>query len=156
MEYNGVQGKSICKYSSFSRSFFVLILLKKYKMNETMQKFILAGDKFLPEMLLIQAGFIYRSCGPFTKNKKSIQKLKEIGDSRYIYRNKLDKACFWGFKNLTKRTACNKILHNKEFNISKKSKYYGYLLGIASMVYKFFQEKLVALVLKIKLFLIKN
>ena len=46
-------------------------------------------------MNLRQSRFTYSTCEPFTKKKKkSMQKFKEIGDSRYIYPNKLDKACF--------------------------------------------------------------
>ena len=56
-------------------------------MNEVVNKFRLAGDKFMPEMHLKQLGFIYSACGPFTKNKERIQKFKEAGDSRYIYKN---------------------------------------------------------------------
>ena len=63
-------------------------------MNEIVIKFLLAGDRFVPEMHLRQSGFTYSACGPFTKNKQRIQKLKETGDSRYIYQNELDKACF--------------------------------------------------------------
>ena len=48
----------------------------------------------MPEMHLRQPGFGYSTCGPFIKNKERIQKFKETGDSRYIYQNKLDKACF--------------------------------------------------------------
>ena len=48
----------------------------------------------MPEMLLKQPGFTYSACGPFTKNKKRIQKFKETVDLRYIYKNELDKACF--------------------------------------------------------------
>ena len=48
----------------------------------------------MPEMHLRQPGFTYSTCGPFTRNKERIQKFKETGDSRYIYQNKLDKACF--------------------------------------------------------------
>ena len=65
-----------------------------YKMNDTINKFLLAGDKFMPEMHLRQLAFTYSACGPFTKNKERIQKFKQTGDSRYIYRNELDKACF--------------------------------------------------------------
>ena len=57
-------------------------------------KFLLAGDKFMPEMHLRQPGFACNACVPFTKNKERIQTFKETGDSRYIYQNKLDKACF--------------------------------------------------------------
>ena len=63
-------------------------------MNEIVNKFLLAGDKLMLEMHIRQPGFTYRACGPFTKNKERIQKFKEIGDLRYLYRNKLDKACF--------------------------------------------------------------
>ena len=62
-------------------------------MNEIVNTFLLAGDKFMPEMRLRQPGFKYSACGPFTKNKE-IQKLKETGDSKYIYKKELDKACF--------------------------------------------------------------
>ena len=48
----------------------------------------------MPEMHLRQPGLTYNSCGPFTKNKQRIRKFKETGDSRYIYKKKLDKACF--------------------------------------------------------------
>ena len=63
-------------------------------MNEIFNKFLLTGDKFMPEMHLKQSGFTYSACGPFTENKKRIQKFKETGKTKYIYRNKLDKACF--------------------------------------------------------------
>ena len=50
-------------------------------MNEIVNKFLLASDKFMPEMHLKQPGFTYSACGPFTKNKKRIQKFKETGDT---------------------------------------------------------------------------
>ena len=59
-------------------------------MNEIVKKFLLAGDKFMPEMHLRQPGFTYSACGPFTQNKKRIQKFKESGDTSYIYKNELD------------------------------------------------------------------
>ena len=85
--------------------------------------------------------------GPFTKNKERIQKFKETGDSRNIYRNELDKACFqhdkaYGdFKDFAKRTAADKVLRNKAFNIAKDPKYDGYKRGLASMVYEVFDKK---------------
>ena len=85
-------------------------------MNEIVNKFLLAGDTFMPEMHLKQPGFTYSACGPFTKNKKRVQKFKETGDTNYIYKNELDKACFqhdipYGdFKDLVRRTASNKLL----------------------------------------------
>ena len=64
------------------------------KMNEIVNKFLLVGDKFMPEMHLKQPGFTYSTCGPFTKNKERIQKFKKTGDTSYIYKNELDKPCF--------------------------------------------------------------
>ena len=63
-------------------------------MNDIINKFLLAGDKFMPEMHLRQPGFTYSACGPFTKNKERIQKFKENEHTKYIYRNELDNACF--------------------------------------------------------------
>ena len=116
-------------------------------MNEIVNKFLLAGDKFMPEMHLKQPGFTYSACGPFTKNKERIQKFKETGDTSYIYKNELDKACFqhdmaYGdFKDLKRRTASDKVLRDKAINIAKNPKYDGYQRGLASMVYKFFDKK---------------
>ena len=62
-------------------------------MNEIVNKLLLAGDQFMPEMHLKQQGFTYSACGPFTKNKERFQKFNEKGDTSYIYRNELDKAC---------------------------------------------------------------
>ena len=63
-------------------------------MNEIVNKLLLVGDKFIPQMHLRQPRFTYSGSGPFTKNKDRIQKFKETGDSRFIYQNELDKACF--------------------------------------------------------------
>ena len=77
-------------------------------MNEIVNKFLLLGDKFMPEMHLRQPGFTYNACGSFTKNKERIQKFKDTWDTSYIYKNELDKACFQhnmaygGFKDLAK------------------------------------------------------
>ena len=98
-------------------------------------------------MHLKQSGFTYSACGPFTKNKERIKKFKETGDTSYIYKNELDKACFqhdmaYGdFKDLKRRTASDKVLRDKAFNIAKNSKYDGYQRGLASMVYNFFDKK---------------
>ena len=94
-------------------------------MNKIVNKFLLAGDTFLPKMHLRQPEFTYSACGPFTKNKETNQKLKETGDSRYIYQDKLDKAD-GDFKDLSRRTASDKILHDKAFNIAKSPKYDGH------------------------------
>ena len=116
-------------------------------MNEIINKFLLAGDTFKPEMHLKQPGFTYNTCGPFTKNNERIQKFKEAGDTRYIYKNELDEACFqhdmaYGdFKDIARRTASDKILRDKAFNIAENPKYDGYQRGLASMVYNFFDKK---------------
>ena len=115
-------------------------------MNDIINKFLLVGDKFMPEMHLRQPGFTYSACGPFTKHKEKIQKFKQTGDSRYIYKNELDKVCFqhgmaYGdFKDLIRRTAAD-VLKDKAFNIAKNLKYDRYQRGLASMVYKFFNKK---------------
>ena len=86
----------------------------------------------MPEMHLKQSGFTYSSCGPFTKNKERKQKFKETGDSRYIYKYELDKACFqhdiaYGdFEDWARRTASDKVFRNKAFNIAKNPNYDGY------------------------------
>ena len=101
----------------------------------------------MPEMHLRQPEFTYGACGLFTKNKGRIKKNNGTRYSRYIYQNKLDKACFkhdmaYGdFKDLTRRAASDKLLRNKAFNIAKNPKYDGYERGLVSMVYKFFDKK---------------
>ena len=70
----------------------------------------MTGDKFMPEMHLKQPGFTYSICGPFTKSKERIEKFMQTGNTDFIYRNELDKACFqhdmaYGkSKDLAKRT----------------------------------------------------
>ena len=116
-------------------------------MNKIVNKFLLAGDKFMSKMHLRQPGFTYSACVPFTKNKERIQKFKETEDTSCIYTNELDKACFphdmaYGdFKDLTKRTAADKVLRNKAFKITSDQKYDWCQRGLASMVYKFFDKK---------------
>ena len=120
-------------------------------MNNVINKFLVAGDKFMPEIHLRQPQFTYSACGPFTKHKQRIQKFKGTGDTNYIYKNELDKACFThdaaypDNKYLTKRTVADKILKNKAFDIAKDPKYDGFDTGfdrgLASMVYKFFDSK---------------
>ena len=70
------------------------ILFCKYKMNEIVNKCLLTGDKFMPEMHLKQPGFTYSAWRTFTKNKERIQKFKKTSDLRYICKNELDKVCF--------------------------------------------------------------
>ena len=74
-----------------------LVAKQRIKMNEIVNKLLLAGDKFMPEMHLRQSGFTYSACGPFTKNKEIIQKFKETGDTNYNYKNELE----WLIFNMT-------------------------------------------------------
>ena len=116
-------------------------------MNDIINKFLLVGDKFMPEMHLRQLGFTHSACGALTKTKERILKLKQTGDSRYVYKNELDKACFQhdmahgDFKDLKRRTAADNALRDKSFNIAKNPKYDRYQRGLASIVYKFFDKK---------------
>ena len=116
-------------------------------MNNLINKFLLAGDNFMPEIHLRQPQFTYSACGPFTRHEERIQKFKETGDTNYVFKNELDKACFVhdaaysDSKDLTKRTVADKNLKNRAFDIAKDPKYDGYHRGLASMVYKFFDSK---------------
>ena len=48
----------------------------------------------MPEMHLGQLRFTYSKCKPFTKNKEEIEKFKETGGSKYIYKSEINKNCF--------------------------------------------------------------
>ena len=118
-----------------------------YKINKIVNKFLLAGDKFMLEMHLKQPGFTYSACGPFTRSKERIEKFMQTGNTDFIYQNELDKACFqhdmaYGkSKDLAKRTPSDKVLKDKAFKIASDLKYDGYQRRLASMVYNFFNKK---------------
>ena len=117
-----------------------MFCFKMCKMNEIVNKFFLAGDKFMLEMHLTQPGFTCSACGPFIKNK---ERIIQTGNTDFIYRNELDKAClqhrmaYGKSKDLAKRTQSDKVLRDKAFKIASYPKYDGYQRGLASMVYKF-------------------
>ena len=125
-------------------------------MNETakpsatariINKFLLTGDKFMPEINLRQPRFTYSVCGPFTKHKERIRKFNQTGDTRYIYRNDLAKTCFQhdsayaDNKDLINRTRADKDLRNKAYDITSNPEYDSYQRGLASMIYIFFDSK---------------
>ena len=116
-------------------------------MNESLNKFLLAGDKFMPEMHLKQHGFTYSTCGPFTRNKERIEKFIQTGNTVFIYRNEINKACFkhdmaYGkSKDLAKSTKSDKVLGDKAFKIAIDPEYDGYQRGLAAVVYKLFDKK---------------
>ena len=104
----------------------------RVKMNEIVNKFLLAGDKFVHEIHLKQTSFTYSACSPFTKNKKGIEKFMQTGNTNFIYKNELDKACFqrnmaYGkSKDLVKRTHSDRVLRNEAFKIVSDPKYDSY------------------------------
>ena len=79
-------------------------------MNEIVNNFLLAGDKFMPEVHFMP-GFTYSACGPFTKNKERNEKFMQTRNTDFIYKNELDKACcqhdmaYGKSKDLAKRTS---------------------------------------------------
>ena len=97
-------------------------------MNEIVNKFLLVGDKFIPEMHLKQPGFNYNACGSYTKNKERIKKFMQTGNTNFIYKNELDKACFQHdkaydkSKDLVNRTQSDKVLRDKAFRNASDSK----------------------------------
>ena len=115
-------------------------------MNEVV-KFLLVGDKSMPEMHLKQPCFTCSACGPLTKNKERIEKFMQTGNTDFIYRNELDKACFqhdmaYGkSKDLVKRTQSDKVLKDKTFKVASNPNYNCYQRGLTSMVYKFYDKK---------------
>ena len=117
-------------------------------MNKIINKFLLTEDKFLQELHLKQPGFVYTACGPFTKHREKIQKLRETGNLKHLHRNELNKACFAhdaGYsdsKDLAKRTISNKILKDRAYEIARNCRYNGHQKALASMVYMFFDNKI--------------
>ena len=101
----------------------------------------------MPRMHLKQPRFVYSACGPFTRHKERIKEFKRTGDTCYIYRNELDKACIQhdsadaDHKDLINRTEADKVLRNKAYDIASNPEYDGYQRGLGSMVYKFFDKK---------------
>ena len=116
-------------------------------MNNVINKFLLADVKYMPEMHLRQPRFVYSICEPFTRHKERIKEFKRTGDTHYIYRNELDKACFQhdsayaDHKDLINRTEADKVLRDKAYDIASNPEYDDYQRGLASMVYKFFDKK---------------
>ena len=106
--------------------------------------FLLSGDKLIPELHLKQPRFTYSACGPFTEHCERIQKFRETGNLKHLYRNELDKACFVhdaafsDSKGLVKRTISGNILKDRVNKIAKNSKYEGYQRSLGSMVLEVF------------------
>ena len=117
-------------------------------MNKIINKVLLTGDKFMPELHLKHPGFTYSACGPLIKHCKRIQGFRETGNLKHLYGNELDKACFahdaaysYG-KDLAKRTISDKILKDRAYEIARNCNYDGYQKALASLVYKFLNKKI--------------
>ena len=116
-------------------------------MNKIIDKFLLTGDKYIPEVDLKLSGFTYSACRLFTKHCEKIQKFRETGNLKHLYRNELDKACFThdtaypDSKDLAKRTMLDKTLRDRGYKIARNRNYDGYQWAIASMVFKVFDKK---------------
>ena len=99
-------------------------------------------------MHLRQPQFVYSACGPFTRHKERIKEFKRTGDTRLFYRNELDKACFkrdaayTKYKDVKNRLISDQKLKNSAYDIASNPEYDGYQRGLASMIYKFFDSKL--------------
>ena len=122
-------------------------IINKFLLTKIIKKFLLTGERFMSELHLKQPGFTYSACGPITKHGERIQKFRETGNLKDLYKNKLDKACFAhdaaysDSKDLAKRTISDKILKDRAYEIARNRNYDGYQRALASMVSKFFDEK---------------
>ena len=116
-------------------------------MNDIINKSLLPGDNFMPEMHLKQPRFVYSAFGPFTRHKERIKEFTLTGDTRYIYRNDFDKPCFKyyaayaKYKDVENRLIADDKLQNSAYDIAIIPEYGGYQRSLASMVYKFFNSK---------------
>ena len=94
-------------------------------MNKTINKFLLTGDKVMPESHLKQPGITYSACGPFAKDSERIQKFRETGNLKHLCRNELNKACFAhgaaysDNKDVANRTISEKILKDRFYVIAR-------------------------------------
>ena len=120
----------------------------EFKMNKIINKFLLTGDRFMPELHLKHPGFTYSACGPFTKHREIIQKSRETGKLKHIYRNQLDKAflahdaaCSDSKDLAEKKTISDKTLRDRAYEIAGNRNYDGYKKALESMVCKFFDKK---------------
>lgn len=117
-------------------------------MNNIVNKFLLKGDNFMPELHLGQPGLgKYAACGPFTKPKNRISKCLEIGDLDYIYKNDLDEACFQhditygNYQDSPRRTKSDLVLRDNAYKIVYNRSKDIYQRGLATILYKFFDKK---------------
>ena len=115
--------------------------------NDIINKFLLIGDKFIFEMHLWDPKVKKHSaCGPFTRHQKRIDMFMKDGRLSHILKNRLDAACFQHdsadakYKDRASRRQSEVVLENKALKIATDPGVNGYQRGLASMVYKFFNE----------------
>ena len=124
-----------------------LVPSARVNMNNIINKFLLAGDKFMPEMHLRQPHKDIKK----ERHEERIKEFKRTGDTRLLYRNELDKACFkhdaayTKYKDVENRLISDQKLKNSAYDIASNPKYDGYQRGLASMVYKFFDSRVAPL-----------
>ena len=115
-------------------------------MNKIVNKFLLTGEKFIPELHLQQPGLIYIAGGSFTKHLERNKKFRETSNLKHIYKTKLSKACFVHdvayshSKDLTKRTISD-VLKYRANEIAINPKYDIYQRVLASMIHKLLDQK---------------
>ena len=109
-------------------------------MSKIINKFLLTGNKVMPELHFKKSGFTFSACGSFTKYCERIQKFRETENLKHLYRNELDKACFVhdaaysNNRDLPKRTTSDKILKDRAEEIPRNCEHDGYQRALASMV----------------------
>ena len=112
-------------------------------MNKLILKISLTGKKIMTELHIKQPGFTFSACGPFPKYHGRIQKFRETGNLKRLYKIELDNACFAhdaaysDSKDLAKKNISDKILKDKANKIARNCKYDRYQRALAGMVYKF-------------------
>ena len=116
--------------------------------SDIINKFLLIGNKFMPEMHLWDPKVKNCSaCGPFTRHQKRIDMFIEDGRLNHILKNRLDVVCFQHdsayskYKDRLNRRQSDIVLKNKALKIATDPRFNGYQRGLVSMVYKFFNER---------------
>ena len=113
--------------------------------NDIIHKFLLIGDKFMPEMHFWDPKVKkYSACGLFTRDQQNINEFMKDGRLSHIAKNRLDATCFQHdsayakYKDRLNRKQSDMVLKNKALQIATDTRVNGYQRGLASMVYKFF------------------
>ena len=116
--------------------------------NDIINKILLVGDKFMPELHLWDPKVKkYSACGPFTEHQEIINQFTKDGKLSGIYKNDLDKARFQHdmannkYKDLKERAQSDIVLKNKAYKIALNPKVDGFQRALVSMVWKVFDKR---------------